>query len=891
MPIAIGTRLGPYEINASLGAGGMGEVYRAKDTRLNRTVAIKVLPSHLSQNAQLIERFEREAQAISSLSHPNICALYDIGKQNGINYIVMEYLEGETLARRIDKGPLSSEQVLRYGTQIAEALDKAHRQGIVHRDLKPGNVMIMKSGAKLLDFGLAKYQQQPDQPSEPSALETKERQLTQEGTMIGTVQYMAPEQLEGKEADERTDIFALGEVIYEMATGKQAFQGSSKAQLIASILSTEPPSISAIQPGLPFALDHIVRKCLSKDREERWQSAHDVASELKWISEQTSQSQTRPVIEKSVRKISMGKIVTGLLLLTTILLGIAAFYFYRNSGENTVLKLSILPAPKTTMSQAGSLAVSPNGKLVAFVALAEGGTNAIYLRSFGSLDARIVPGTEDATFPFWSPDSQFLGYFAQGKMKRVDVSGGPAQNLSDATAGRGASWSKEGTILFSPSLGDGIYRINASGGNVTQLTTLDPSKQESTHRWPVMLPDEEHFLLMIQSVKPENSGVYVISLKTKEKKRILPDLTRAEYSEAGYLVFVRERNLVAQKFDLKKLDISGEPFALAEDLYSEPGAGTASYSVSAHGILAYAATSGYGSQQFVWMDRTGKQLSSMGDSGILGDPWLSPDEKRLALYMSRTAAGGKTDIYLLDLAQNIFTRFTFDPANEFNPTWSPDGTRIAFCSNRGGPYNLYIKEVGGNSEEKILYSSHDWKFISDWTKDGKYIIFENDSAKTKADLYVLPMTGNQKPWPYLQTEFNEAQGNVSPDGKWISYGCDDTGRSEIYVQSFPSAGSKRQVSTAGGTQPRWSSDQKELLYLSLDGVMMSVDVQTNPTFEAGIPKPLFNTHSPSIPLIGNDRNQYFVTADKQRFLVNRIAAEQLVTPITVIFNWTKLLQK
>jgi eukaryotic-like serine/threonine-protein kinase len=888
MAIAAGTRLGPYEILSPIGAGGMGEVYKAKDTRLDRIVAIKVLPSHLSENPQLKQRLEREARAISSLSHPHICALYDIGSQNGIEYLVMEYLEGETLARRLDKGAFPAEQVLRYGIQIAEALQKAHRQGITHRDLKPGNIIITKSGAKLLDFGLAKYQVESEQ-SNSSKLETRDRRLTEEGTMLGTVQYMAPEQLEAKEADARTDIFALGEILYEMATGQFAFKGNSKAQLIASILSTEPRPVSAIQPLLPPALDHIVKKCLSKDPEDRWQNAQDVASELKWVSEQISQGQTSPALSPPAFKIRTASVITGILILTTVLFAAIAVYFYKAAQEKPVLRVLVLPEVNTTMSQAGSVAVSPNGKLVAFVALAEGGINSIYLRPFDALQARRITGTDDATFPFWSPDSKMIGFFAQGKLKRVDVLGGPVQNLCDATAGRGATWNNDGTILFSPSLGDGIYRVSASGGTATPITALNESLGESTHRWPYVLPDGDHFLFSVQSIKPETTGFYVESLISKKRKKILPDLTRAEYSADGYLVFVREKNLVAQKFDLKKLEVSGEAFPLAEDLYTEPGAGTASFSVSKNGILAYAATSGYGSQQLVWMDRSGNSLGSLGESGILGDPWLSPDEKRLAIYMNRGSS--RPDIYIVDLTQNIFTRFTFDPSNDFNPTWSPDGSHVAFSSSRSGPYNIYSKEVGGSAEEKLLFASPDWKFVSDWTKDGRYIVFENDSAKTKADVFLLPMVGSRKPFPYLQTEFNEAHANVSPDGKWIAYGCDETGRSEIYVQSFPSPGSKRQVSTSGGTQPRWSLDQKELFYLASDGMLMSVEVRVTPNFEAGVPRPLFNTHVPSIPLIGNDRNQYFVSTDGQRFLVNRIAADTLTTPITVIFNWSKLLTK
>jgi Tol biopolymer transport system component len=891
MPLAAGTKLGPYEIIAPIGAGGMGEVYRARDTRLDRTVAIKVLPTNLSENTQLKQRFEREARTISSLSHPHICALHDIGHQNGIDFLVMEFLEGESLGMKLQRGALPSDQVLRFGIEIAEALDKAHRQGIIHRDLKPGNVIITRSGAKLLDFGLAKYSAVKNEQPGESILETREP-LTEAGSLIGTVQYMSPEQLEGKEADERTDIFALGELLYEMATGRRTFVGNSKASLMSAILTQDPPPISTMQPLAPPALDHVIRKCLSKDPEERWQSAYDVASELKWISESGSQPRGEPVAQQRRQKGTLLPwLVAGLLFLAALAAGYGLYRAKMAETPARLVKVSILPEQDTVLNLAGSIAISPDGQYLAFVGITKDGVSSLFIRPLDSLDARKLPGTEDAVYPFWSPDSNFVGFFAQGKLKKIDIAGGPPQTLCDASAGRGAAWNAAGDILFSPTLGGGIYRISAAGGSVTPVTTLDPARQESTHRWPCFLPDGEHFVYVIHSVSAENSGIFVGALKSKVKSRLLPDESHAEYADPGYLIFVREANLMVQSFDASKLATSGEAVPVAEGLYFEPSAGAASISVSRNGILSYATSAGTQFQQFVWYDRQGKELERLGEPQILGDPWLSPDETKLVHYNFRSAVSGKPDIWIGDLKQGTFSRFTFDPANEFSPIWSPDGSQILFASNRKGSYDLYVKDVSGSGSEKPLFESKDWKFPDDWSKDGKYIVFENDGDKTKADLWLLPLFGDRKARPLLQNDFNEAQGRLSPNGKWIAYGSDETGRSEVYVQSFPVLGAKRQVSTGGGAQPCWSADQKEIYYMAPDGRLMAVEITSNGSFEAGVPTPLFSTHVPQLPLVGNDRNQYVVTRDSQRFLINRLASEGVATPITVVFNWTKLLRK
>jgi serine/threonine protein kinase len=881
MPIAAGTKLGPYEIQSAIGAGGMGEVYRAKDVRLNRIVAIKVLPSHLSENPQLKQRFEREAQAISSLSHPNICAIYDVGHQNGIEYLVMEFLEGESLAARLDKGAIPAEQVLRYGIQIAEALDKAHRQGIVHRDLKPGNVMITKSGAKLLDFGLARYSE-ARVPSDGSALETRDRALTEEGMVLGTVQYMAPEQLEGRAADERTDIFALGNVLYEMTTGRKAFSGTSKAGLMSAILSSEPSPISVVQPLAPVALDRLVRKCLAKDADDRWQNARDVASELKWIGEDTSRPSTAvPVI---IRRKHIERYAFLALLL--LLAGLSAYLIAtRNPKDSRILKVTVLPPEKTRIT--GHLVLSHDGKKIAYVAKSIEGETSLWVRFLDSLQPKKLPGTEDAALPFWSPDDRFLGFFAQGKLKKIDISEGPPQSLADAPAGRGGTWNKDGVILFAPNFtGTPLFTVSSEGGPVAQATRL--SGKDNTNRFPWFLPDGKHFLYVTRTKEGGESGVFISELGSNESKFLLPYVYNVQYVPQGYLVFLREKNLVARPFNLKTSQFTGDALSIGDKIGFD-GA-SYSFSVSDNNVLSYSNVD-LVNTKLVWLDRSGKELSSVGDAGAYIEPWFSPDEKQVVISRTDTATG-HTDVWTVDLARQNFTRFTFTDANEYGALWSPDGSRIVYSSSRGGNFDLYQKVSNGAGSDELLYGSDHAKFADDWSPDGRYILIENEDPKSKYDLWILPTFGDKKPKPYLQTDFNEAHGQFSPDGKWVAYGSDEIGRTEIYVRPFPNASSgKWQVSTGGGDQPSWRKDGKELYYLAPDGRLMAVDVELDGSFKAGVPKPLFQTNVTPQPLVGSDRNQYRASADGQRFLVNTLPPEATYSGITVIFNWTSALVK
>ena len=860
----------------------MGEVYRAKDTRLDRIVAIKVLPENLSENAQLKQRLEREARTISSLSHPNICALYDVGHHEGNDYLVMEFLEGQTLANRLDKGPLPMDQVLRYGMQIADALDKAHRQGVVHRDLKPGNVMLTKTGAKLLDFGLAKLQTEDAIPG-TSRLETREEPLTEKGTILGTVQYMAPEQLEGKEADPRTDIFALGEILYEMATGKRTFQGTSKAALISSIISLDPPPISTMQPLAPAALEHVVRKCLAKDRDERWQNAHDVASELKWISE-TSQSTPTAVGGKVVRRKNWERIAwiaaTVLLLATAITL-----YTTRSPKDNSILRLSMVPEGETRIM--GHLAISPNGRHVAFVAKTLTGETTLWVRSMDWASAKKLPGTSNAIYPFWAPDNRNIGFFADGKMKKIDMQEGPPQTLCDAPVGRGGSWNKDGVIIFSPNFTTtSIYRVSASGGTPVAVT---PEVEHRAVIHPSFLPDGKHFVFQSGGSSAER-GIYIGSLDSKDIKQLpLKEISRAEVIAPGWMLSVQENNLMASKFDLNKLELIGEWQPIIQNI-SFDGSYHA-FSVSQNGVLAYSNVDLINTQ-LVWIDRSGKQISEVGRPSQIIEPTLSPDEKKLTVgLVSRQTQ--RVNVWVVDLNRGTFTRLGENvQSNQYGSLWSPDGRKIVYASRGNNAFDLIEQSASGTAPGQVLLDMPESQFSNDWSRDGRYILFEHEDPKTKYDLWYLPTFGDRKARPFIQAQYNEAHGRFSPDGKWVAYGSDEIGRPEIYVRRFPDAESgKWQISTGGGDQPYWRGDGKELYYLAPDGKIMAVEVEAGETFDASVPRPLFPTYVIPQGLIGSDRNQYVVTGDGQRFLVNSSPAQAIFAPINIAFNWTQLLKK
>jgi hypothetical protein len=698
MSLSAGTRLGPYEILSPLGAGGMGEVYRAKDTRLERMVAVKVLPSHLSSSAETRQRFEREAKTISQLSHPHICALYDVGQEGETEYLVMEYLEGETLTDRLAKGPLPTEPLLKYGIEIADALDKAHRQGIVHRDLKPGNVMLTKSGVKLLDFGLAKAMSVPTPLSGLTALPTVAggQNLTQAGTVLGTFQYMAPEQLEGKDADARSDIFAFGAVLYEMAAGKKAFTGGSQASLIAAILDHEPPALSQIQPMAPPALDRVVKKCLAKDPEDRWQNAADLGSELKWIAEAGSQAGT-PVKVTARRKGRERLAWIGFAVATLIAVALGYGYLRRSPAPAHTIRSAIPIPPRSSI---GMLAVSPDGGRLVFSAYDTEGKSALWVRPLDGTAAQPLPGTENATFPFWSPDSRSVGFFADKKLKRIEAAGGSVLAICDAPDGTGGSWNGDGIILIGQS-GGPVLQVPASGGKPAPATRLDGALHETTHRYPFFLPDRRHFLYLAMNLSggPEDEAnqICVGSLGSNEVKRLFRGKANPAYA-SGYLLVPRDQDLVAQLFDLASLRTNGDPGTVTRQVaIFEAFIGFGQFSVSANGLLVYADGAPIPTR-LQWLDRSGRQVAVVGEPALYDNPRISPDGRKAAVNIYEPNIG-KLEIWIVDLARGAKTRFTSGPSGNWLGAWSPDSTRIAFASDRSHQADIYEKSVNGSVDE------------------------------------------------------------------------------------------------------------------------------------------------------------------------------------------------
>jgi serine/threonine protein kinase len=861
----------------------MGEVYKARDTRLDRTVAVKVLPARLSENPAFRERFEREAKTISQLSHPHICTLHDVGNHDGVEYLVMEFLEGETLTDRIAKGPLPLETVLRYGIEISDALEKAHRQGIVHRDLKPGNVMITKSGIKLVDFGLAKLAGPPPGSvvSSLSVLPTQaEAGLTAQGTILGTFQYMAPEQLEGGEADGRTDIFALGLLIYEMATGKKPFSGKSQASLMGAIMHSEPPSVSSARPMTPPALDRVVKTCLAKDPDDRFQTAHDVRLQLQWIEEGGSAvGLPAPV---AARRKSREKLAWTLVPLAALAAAAATLLVIRLRSEPPrIVRSSLLPPEKSSFAfEFGPMALSPDGRRVAFVATSSG-INMLWVQLLSGVSAQPLAGTDGASNPFWSPDSRFLGFFADRKLKKIEASGGPPQTLADASLGRGGSWNREGVILFVPNSREVVHRVSASGGEASPVTKLDAGASELSHRWPVFLPDGRQFLYLAQTSlgAGEKNGIYRASLDGGERKLLFNANTNVAYSPSGHLLFHRERTLLARPFDPRSLRFTGEAFPLAEDVQYFATFAQAVFSVSDQGLLAYQTGVSGGRTQLTWLDRAGRPAGTVGAPGHLATPRISNDGRRVAVRILDPQAVG--DIWVYDLERNTRTRFTFDPSDDFGPLWSHDDSRVVFSAARKSPGDIYQRDSAGTAKEEPLLSSNALKLALDWSPDGRVLLFQvNDPRKnTQMDLWTYS-AADGKATPVLQSAFNEILGRFSPDGRWIAYVSNELGRDEVYVVPFPGPGGKWQISTTGGRAPAWTRGGREIVYEAPGEEIMAVEVSTAPTFRAGIPRALFKTRLRPPP-----GRQFDVTPDGERFLVNLRPAEEVSDPVTLVQNW------
>jgi len=887
-----GTLLGPYLIGPPLGAGGMGEVYRAKDTRLGRTVAVKVLPAALAQDPEVRQRFEREARAISALNHPHICVLHDLGRQDGIDYLVMEYLEGETLADRLKKGALPLDQALRYGVEIAEALDRAHRQGIVHRDLKPGNVMVTKSGTKLLDFGLAKLRLSRGSAmsaSTMSALATEEGPLTTEGSIVGTVPYMSPEQLHGEEPDTRADIFALGAVVHEMVTGQRAFTGKTQASLIAAILGSDPPAVSRLQPAAPPPLDRVVAKCLAKDPDDRWQSAHDLASELRWVAEAPRRDAADGSAAPGRSQRWLGWAVAAALALV-----VAGLVAIRRAPEAPaaapLVTTSLLPPPGIDYGfdvDQGPPALSPDARRLAFIGLRRDGTQSLWVRELWLPAPRELADTAGASYPFWSPDGRRIGYFARGRLYTMDASGGTVRTVCDAAYPRGGTWGSGDVILFAQQWRS-IQRVPAGGGAVAEVTQLG---KEASHRFPQFLPDGRHFLYIGFTFArvAGTTAVYVGDLDSKESRLLLKAGAAALYAAPDWILIWRDRGLLAQRFDPETLSIKGEPVPLLEPvraLVSTSGGTIAS--VSGRQALVYQEGLSGVYAQLGWYDRSGRLLGTLGPPGDRLRPTLSRSGRTVAADVLDTSQGtASRDLWLFDPGRNVGSRFTFGPGNERWAVWSPDDRRLAYFSNDDKGTALFVKETSGTAPEELLYRSEGSYLPTDWSRDGRFLALQAlIDGRMGWDIWVYSFE-DKVARPFLQAPYPESAGVFSPDGRWLAYASDESGRSEVYVQPFPGPGSKTQVSTAGGGQPRWRGDGRELFYREASGRFMAVPLAVRAgSIEAGRPQPLFELRANATP-----GNHYDVTADGQRFIVSVPVQPEGSSPLTLVLNWPALLQR
>ncbi len=888
MPLATGSKLGPYEILESAGAGGMGEVYRARDTRLDRTVAIKVLPEQFVANPDLRSRFEREARAISSLNHPNICTLYDVGRQDRTEYLVMEFLDGETLAARLARGPLPLEQALKIGTEIADALDKAHRQGIVHRDLKPGNIMLTKSGAKLLDFGLAKAQAPLSGSAGLSAAMTQSSPatpVTQQGTIVGTFQYMAPEQVEGRDADARSDIFAFGAVLYEMVTGRRAFEGKSAISVASAILEKEPEPVSRVQPLTPPALDYLIATCLKKDPDQRFQTAHDVALQLRWIAQGGSQAGVAAPV--AARRRHREWLAWGLAALFAVA-GLAAGWFLRSPQPQPVRRLMIqLPTDEQLQGIDSSLAFSPDGRKLAMTLVDKNNKSAIWIRSLDSLSTQPVNGTDGGTYPTFSPDGRWLAFFADRQLKKVDLNGGMVQSICPAEDGRGIAWGPDATIVFSPAAYTNLFSVPATGGTPTEITHRPNAGM--TDRLPVFLPDGHHVLFFRGGTAGANElGIYALDLKAGDKKetKVLVGGSGPRYVSAGYLLYVLQGNLVAQPFDAGSLRTTGAPIPVAENVQYTAYRWTGSYAVSPDGLLVYRTGSGGGMYQYTWEDLQGKVLGTVGEATTAVSPSLSHDAKRAVVVLIDPKVG-TPKLWMLDLVRGVMTRFSYGTEEDAYPTWSPDDSQIVFYSKAGNKWKLIEKPSNGAAGEQTLLETDDQFRPTSWSHDAKFLALDRHATNvSKSEIWILPLAGDRKPYPLLRGNANYLGGAfVPPDAKWMTYYSDESGRGEIYVVPFPGLNGKWQVSTNGAIGGGWI-DKDHLSFEDDGSRLLSVPFKASGTnVELGAPIPLFGGRSLA------DVGGLDITSDGKRALAAIPLPSKTTPALIVVTDWTQELKK
>jgi serine/threonine protein kinase len=891
-----GQQLGPYQIQGLIGAGGMGDVYRALDTRLGRIVAIKVLSPYLHDEPGFQQRFDREAKTLATLSHPHICPVFDVGRQDGRDFLVMEYLEGATLAARLEKGALPINDALQMAMQIASALDAAHRAGIVHRDLKPGNVMLTKASARLFDFGLAKASRPIVTGAGLSRLATKSPGLTVQGTIVGTLQYMTPEQLEGHEADARTDIFAFGAVLYEMLTGRKAFEGKSQASLVAAILEREPAPLATLQPLAPPALARVVKQCLAKDPEDRWQSARDLRAELAWIGETGYQGMTPAVVPKVDIGRGRGRerlAWMAALVSVTLVAAVMTWRSFRPAPSSPELPVVSFDVQTPPTDDPLSFALSPDGRQLAFVANDEAGNAQLWIRPLDTTAARRLAGTEGASAPFWAPDSQTIGFFADRKLKRIDLAGGALQELADAPTGRGGTWNRDGVILFAPTT-SGLAQVRGTGGPVTSVIESIRGKRGLGLRWPQFLPDGHSFLFYTSAAGPDLRGIYLGNLDGREPTRLMRAEAVGAFAAPGSLLVSRQDVLFALPFDPVHATVRDDPVRVAEHVVSDPVGGSRTFSVSSTGLLASRNGRSAQGRQLVWADRSGHTLTTVGppDYGSSAYPELAPDGGRVAVQRNLR---GTSSLWLIDLARGVGSAGTLGESSTVSPVWSPDSRRIVFASNKNGAYDLFEKPADGGGDEQPLLVTPSEKRPLSYSLDGRFVLFSVVVAQTDRDLWALPMMGDPKPqaFPVVHTSFDEDEGQISPDGRWLAYGSTESGRHEVYVQPFPGPGKKQRASTTGGGQVRWRPDGRELYYVAADNWLMAVPVtaaKDGRTLELGAPVRLFLTRFATGLNVTGRKPQYAVAGDG-RFLLNVRIAEDAASPITIVQNWMAGIRK
>ncbi len=908
MSLAAGTKLGPYEVVGAIGAGGMGEVYRARDTKLGREVALKVLPEALAADAERIGRFQREAKVLASLNHPNIASVYGFEDSGGMHALVMELVEGQTLAERIAGGvgaglkpaPTSThaipiEEALPIARQIAEGLEYAHERGIVHRDLKPANVKITPDGmVKLLDFGLAKALEGDGATgSDPASSPTLSRLATQAGIILGTAAYMSPEQAKGRPVDRRADIWAFGCVLFEMLSGKKPFDGETITDVLAAVVRAEP-DWSLLPAATPGVVGNLLRRCLKKDAKQRLQAIGDARIALEEILSGTAVPEETSVSipeQRSRRQYLAWALVA---VLATVAAGLGAWIWLARGAPGAPAVVSQIPPPPNANyvfggNDVGAPAISPDGKWLAFVAAGSDGKQELWVRPLDATTAQPLAGTDGASYPFWSPDNRSIGFFANGNLDRIDASGGPPLTLAAAGNGRGGTWNQDGTILFAPTSSSPLFRVPASGGAARQVTQLNVSRQESGHRWPQFLPDGKHFLFYGASYAADRSGMYAASLDSSAPTLIVRGNSNAVYVPPGYLLFVRQGTLIAQRFDAASLRLVGQTGPLVEHAEVNSNVYRGVFTVSQNGILAYQAGGSLGQNaELLWFDRSGKQIGETGEPGALYTPSLSPDDRKLAVRVTAPGAGTVNNIWIYDLAEGIKTRLTFSSANDGVPAWSPDGKTIAFASNRSGELHLYEKAADGTGSTSPLVVDNAREILPSFSSDGRYLIYERFAAQkgSHEEIWAMPLFGGRKPFVVVQNpQFDVGMSALSPDGKWLAYESAESGQREIYVVPFLHGSGKWEVSTGGGTWPRWRHDGKELFYLSPDNKIMSAEIsEQSGSLEIGKVAPLF----PVNPVIGGQA--YDVSADGKKFVVDTQAAPKTSEPLTLVVNWPSLLK-